>query len=398
MSEIKVLGQPYRLTSIDIARGLIMVIMALDHTRDYFHADAFVFNPTNLEKTHTALFFTRWVTHFCMPAFVLLAGAAMRISLARKSKKELSWYLFTRGAWMMILEIAVMRFGLLFNFYFDVTILGVLWLFGICMILLSVLIYLPNKVLLTMGLIIVVGHNLLDGIVVEPTSLWFAPWTILMRVGFLAVAPDIAFIISYPIIPWLGVMLTGYGLGSWYAKQIDSTSRQKWLLTAGISCLIAFSVLRFINVYGDPAPWSMQPNNWFTFLSFLNTTKYPVSLLFMLMTTGPLLLLLSLLEKFNSNVFQPLKTIGRVPLFYFIVHFYWIHALALISYMIKTGKSFLEIDFHFAKSFGGITPESGFTLPWVLLIWIVIVLLMYPLCKGYDTIKTRNPSSLLRYL
>jgi uncharacterized membrane protein len=388
----------FRISSIDIARGLIMVIMALDHTRDYFHANAFVFDPTNLEKTNTTLFFTRWITHFCMPAFVLLAGVATRISLARKSKKELSWYLFTRGAWMIFLEITVLRFGYFFNFYFDVTILSVLWLFGMCMILLSALIYLPNRVLLILGLIIVVGHNLLDGVTIGSTSLWFAPWTILMRVGFLPVTPDMAFVISYPVVPWLGVMLVGYGLGYWYNEQIDSTARQKYLLRAGIMCLILFVIVRFINEYGDPAPWVTQKSNWFTFLSFVNTTKYPVSLLFLLMTIGPLLILLSILEKVNTKVFHPLRTIGRVPLFYFILHFYLIHIVALISYMIKTGKSFSEIDLHFAKSFGGITPEGGHSLLVVYLVWVAIVLIMYPLCKAYDRIKSQHPATFLSYL
>lgn len=372
--------------------------MALDHTRDYIHADAFVFDPTNLEKTDTALFFTRWFTHFCMPTFVLLSGVATRISLLRKSKKELSWYLLTRGIWMVVLEFVVLRFGFFFNFYFDVTILSVLWLFGMCMILLSALIYLPNKVLLSIGLIIVVGHNLFDGIVVEPTSLWFAPWTILMRVGFLAVTPNIAFVVSYPIIPWLGIMLVGYGIGSWYSEHIDSLTRQKILLKVGAVCLVAFVIVRFINVYGDPAPWSTQETNWFTFLSFINTTKYPVSLLFSLMTIGPLLILLSLLEKKNTQIFQPLRIIGRVPLFYFILHFYLIHAIALISFMIKTGKSFSEIDLHFAKSFGGITPEGGHSLAVVYLFWIAIVLIMYPLCKRFDRIKSQHPGSFLRFL
>jgi uncharacterized membrane protein len=390
--------QHFRVSSIDIARGIIMVIMALDHTRDYVHADAFVFDPTNLEKTHTALFFTRWITHFCMPAFVLLAGVATRISLARKSKKELSRYLLTRGFWMIILEIVVMRFGYFFNFYFDVTILSVLWLFGMCMIILSALIYLPNKVLLILGLILVISHNLFDGIAVNLSNSWFALWTIMMRVGFLSVTPNVAFVVSYAVIPWLGIMLVGYGVGFWFSEKIDSATRQKLLLKTGFICLIAFVVLRFINVYGDPAPWSSQQTNWFTFLSFINTTKYPVSLLFSLMTIGPLLILLALLEKMNTQIFEPVRIIGRVPLFYFIIHFYLIHAVALISFMIKTGKSFSEIDLHFAKSFGGITPEGGQSLLIVYLFWIAIVLIMFPLCKRYDRFKSQYPGSLLRFL
>lgn len=385
-----------RITSVDVARGLIMVIMALDHTRDYFHADAFVFDPTDLTKTHTALFFTRWITHFCMPGFMFLSGLSANFSLQRKSKAELSRYLLTRGIWLVVLEFTVLRFGYLFNFYFDVTILSVLWVFGICMMLLAALIHLPIRVILILGLVIIASHNLLSGVSVEPASIWFAPWTILMSRGFLAVTPDVAFIVTYPIIPWLGMMLLGYSIGTWYTNS-EAATRQKLVLRAGISCVIAFIVLRFINLYGDPAPWIAQESGWYTVLSFLNTSKYPPSFLFALMTIGPLLILLAGLEKFEIKP-APLLTFGRVPLFYFIAHFYLIHALALISTMLRTGKSFNEIDLHFAKSFGGITPEGGYSLLWVLLIWVVIVLLMYPLCKAYDHVKSRHPGTFLSYL
>lgn len=371
--------------------------MALDHTRDYFHADAFVFDPTNLEKTHTTLFFTRWITHFCMPGFVLLSGLSTSISMQRKSKVELSRYLLTRGIWLVVLEFTVLRFGYFFNFYFDVTILSVLWVFGICMMLLAASIHLPARAILILGLVIIAGHNLLGGVSIEPTSLGFVPWTILMSRGFLAVTPDVAFIVTYPIIPWLGIMLLGYSLGSWYTNT-EAATRQKLLLRSGIACVIAFIVLRFINLYGDQAPWAAQQSGWYTLLSFINTSKYPPSFLFTLMTIGPLLILLAWLEKFEIKPRNPLLSFGRVPLFYFIVHFYLIHTLALISTMLRTGKSFAEIDLHFAKSFGGITPEGGYTLPWVLLIWVVIVLLMYPLCKAYDHVKSQHPGTFLSYL
>jgi uncharacterized membrane protein len=385
-----------RISAVDVARGLIMVIMALDHTRDYFHADAFVFDPTNLEKTNTALFFTRWITHFCMPGFVFLSGLSASISLQRKSKAELSLYLLRRGIWLVILEFTVLRFGYFFNFYFDVTILSVLWVFGICMMLLAALIHLPVRAILILGLMIVSGHNLLSGDSVEPTSIWVAPWTIFMSIGFLPVTPNVAFVVSYPILPWLGIMLLGYSLGTWYMNT-EVATRIKHLLRTGIVCVVAFLVFRFINLYGDPSPWSTQQTSWYTILSFLNTSKYPPSFLFTLMTIGPLLMLLAWLEKFEIKP-APLLTFGRVPLFYFIAHFYLIHALALISTMLRSGKSFAEIDLHFAKSFGGITPEGGYSLPWVLLIWVVIVLLMYPLCKAYDHVKSQHPGTFLSYL
>lgn len=384
-----------RITSVDVARGLIMVIMALDHTRDYFHADAFVFDPTDLTKTHTALFFTRWITHFCMPGFMFLSGVSANISLQRKSKAELSRYLLTRGIWLVVLEFTVLRFGYFFNFYFDVTILSVLWVFGICMLLLAALIHLPGRAILILGLMIVSGHNLLSGVSVEPASIWFAPWTILMSRGFLAVTPDVAFIVTYPIVPWLGMMLLGYSIGTWYTNS-EAATRQRLVLRAGISCVIAFIVLRFINLYGDPAPWAEQQSGWYTVLSFLNTSKYPPSFLFALITIGPLLILLAGLEKFEIKP-APLLTFGRVPLFYFITHFYLIHSLALISTIVRTGKSFAEIDLHFAKSFGGITPEGGYTLGWVYLFWIAVVLLMIPLCNAYNRFKSRK-AGIFRFL
>jgi len=397
MSETKIPDlNKTRISSIDIARGLIMVIMALDHTRDYFHADAFVFDPTNLEKTHTALFFTRWITHFCMPGFVLLSGLSAHISLQRKSKAELSRYLLTRGLWLVILEFTILRFGYFFNFYFDVTILSVLWVFGVCMILLSAVIHLPNRWILFLGLLIVVGHNLLDGVSIEQTNLWFVPWTILMSRGFLAVTPDAAFIVTYPIIPWLGIMLLGYCLGIWYTNT-ENAIRQKLLLRTGIACLIIFIALRFINLYGDQAPWAAQQSTWYTMLSFLNTSKYPPSFLFTCMTIGPLLILLGWLEKRQIKSGNVLLAFGRVPLFYFIVHFYLIHSLALISTMLRTGKSLSEIDLHFAKSFGGITPEGGYTLGWVYLFWIAVVLLMVPLCNAYNQLKSRK-AGIFRFL
>lgn len=373
-----------------------MVIMALDHTRDYFHADAFVFDPTNLEKTNTALFFTRWITHFCMPGFVLLSGLSANISLQRKSKAELSHYLLTRGIWLIVLEFTVLRFGYFFNFYFDVTILSVLWVFGICMMLMAALIHLPGRAILTLGLVIIAGHNLLDGVAIETTSVWFVPWTILMSRGFLAVTPDVAFIFTYPIIPWLGIMLLGYSVGAWYTNT-EATARQKLLIRNGIACVIAFIVFRFINLYGDQAPWVAQQSGWYTVLSFLNTSKYPPSFLFTLMTIGPLLILLGLLEKTDTTWSRVLNTIGRVPLFYFIVHFYVIHAFALISTMLRTGKLFSEIDLHFAKSFGGITPEGGYTLVWVYCFWIAIVLLLIPLCNSYNRLKSQK-AGIFRFL
>jgi uncharacterized membrane protein len=193
-------------------------------------------------------------------------------------------------------------------------------------------------------------------------------------------------------------MLIGFSLGRWFKPNVEPSKRKKWLLQTGVACVVSFVILRLLNVYGDPAPWSSQKDTWFTFLSFLNTSKYPVSLLFMLMTIGPLLILLSYFENREVKVSNPFLIFGRVPLFYFIVHFFLIHSLALIFFINKTGKSFSEIDLHFSKSFGGITPEGGYSLPWVYVAWTGVVLLMYPLCRWYNHYKNRHTDAWLSYL
>lgn len=387
-----------RINSIDILRGIIMVVMALDHTRDYFHSEAFVFDPTNLSKTTLVLFLTRWVTHFCMPAFILLAGVGIRIRRQRTTPKELSTFLLTRGLWMVVLEFGVMRFGYFFNFYFDATILSVLWTFGLCFIILSMIVSLPDKFLLVLGLIITLFHDLSGLVVFNTPGPLSAVWMIFMRTGFLPISPDFALIVSYPIIPWLGVMLIGYYLGSLYDQSFGDEKRRQLLFRIGVITIITFVALRLANFYGDPSPWSVQKDWILTVMSFFNTTKYPVSLLFILMTIGPLLIILAGLEKWNTRWIMPVIHFGRVPLFYFIIHFYLIHASALLLFVQKTGKSFAEIDLHFEKSFGGITAEGGYSLPWVYVAWVCVVLAMYPLCKWYDGLRSRSRSRWASYL
>lgn len=386
-----------RVHSIDILRGIIMVIMALDHLRDFFHADALVFDPTNMDKTSPVLFFTRWITHFCAPAFFFLAGTSAYLSLQRKSKRELSRFLFTRGLWLILLEVTVLRFFFFFNFYYDITFLTVLWAAGWCMILLSALVYLPLKWNLALGVFIIVFHNALALIGFAPGSILSAAGMIFMQRGFLPVSPDHAFVVSYPIIPWLGIMLAGFAVGKLYT---DYASRERisLLVKAGLAMIGLFVLLRFVNLYGDPAPWSAQKNFVFTFMSFLNTTKYPVSLLFTLMTLGPLLLVLAALENVKASSLPFFHVFGRVPLFYFLLHFLVAHAIALGLFMIKTNTAWAAIDLHFSKSFGGIPPGFGYSLGWVYLAWAGIVLAIYPVCRWYDRYKSTHRHRWLSYL
>lgn len=362
-----------------------MIIMALDHVRDYFHTVAFVFDPTDLGKTTPMLFFTRWITHFCAPGFVFLSGISIYLSLKRKSKKELSVFLLTRGLWLVILEIVVMRFALLFNFYYDVTIFGIIGVIGSSMILMALFLHLPQRILLILGLIIIFSYHLF-------------PMPVLTSVGFISLLPDHALVISYPIVPWFAIMMLGYCAGQFYSPSIETGKRKQLLLVSGVIAVLLFFLFRLVNVFGDPAPWSIQKTTVFTFLSFLNVTKYPVSLLFGLLTVGSTLIVLALLERAKTKLTEALKVFGRVPLFYFVMHFFVIHSVALLLFKFKTGKTWSEIDFHFDKSFGGITPEGGFSLLWVYVIWILLVVILYPLCKAYDRYESRHSYKWLSYL
>lgn len=377
-----------RITSIDIVRGIIMVIMALDHVRDYFHKEAQLFQPTDLDKTNVFLFFTRWITHFCAPTFVLLAGTSIYLSLQRKTKRELARFLLTRGLWLMLLDLTVMRFFFFFNFYYDTTILTVLWAFGLAMVAMAGLIWLPRRVMLAVSLLILIGQHLLP-----------FPIPVLTVVGAVPLSPQHLIVFGYPLLQWLAIMMLGYLLGQWYDATVTSAERKRKLVLSGAGAIVLFVVIRLVNVFGDSAPWiTVSDNPVMTFVSFMNVAKYPPSLLYVLMTLGPVLLLLALLDQAKAGKFRFFDVFGRVPLFYFMLHFFIAHTIALVCFMIKTGKSFSELDFHVDKSFGGITPEGGYTLAGVYVAWAVVVLICYPLCLWYDRYKSTHKHWWLSYL
>jgi uncharacterized membrane protein len=393
------LPQRERISAIDLVRGLVMVIMALDHTRDFFHIGSFAFDPTDLTKTTPALFFTRWITHYCAPTFVFLAGAGIRISQQRRTKRELSRFLWTRGLWLIFLEFTVVRFSFFYNFYYDATIVQVIYATGMSMVILSALIYLKENVLLILGIVIVAAHNLLDGIQLKPGDTFFAVWHFIHQSGPVEIAPGKFFIFGYPALPWLGVLLCGYSLGRLYLKPFDPMRRQRILLRLGILTITLFVGIRFINIYGDPVPWAHQSTGLFTFLSFINCTKYPISLLYVLMTLGPMLILLAVLEIFPSIQFRPLEVFGRVPMFYYILHFFLVHSLAIAAFIFIRGKSFSDLDFHFFhKHFGGLPYDAGYSLRWVYVAWAIVVLICYPLCVRYNAYKSTHTQWWLSYL
>ena len=379
-----------RIESIDLLRGIVMVIMALDHVRDYFHADAFLYNPANLDKTNVVLFFTRWITHFCAPVFVFLAGTSAFMVGSRRGKAELSAFLLKRGIWLIVLEFTVINFAWFFNFYFSLLALTVIWALAIGMIALAGFIHLPFKGILAVGILFVAGHNMLDGIdaVVGGSSAGAMLWSFLHEQGGFRFPSALVFV-GYPVIPWIGVMLLGYCFGKLYQPSYDAAERKKLLLQLGVGAIVLFIVLRLVNIYGDPNEWSVQKDGVFTFLSFLNVTKYPPSLLYVLVTLGPSLIFLAVAEKYTGKLAQAFISLGRVPMFYYILHLYVIHILAVFA-ALATGYTLSDMVFNTWVTDSPALRGYGFSLGVTYLVWIGVVLLLYPICKWYDTYKINH--------
>lgn len=399
-----------RVSSVDLLRGLVMVIMLLDHTREYVHNDAFLFSPTDLSKTNVALFFTRWITHLCAPTFVFLAGTSIYLQRLRgKGRNELASFLVTRGLWLIVLEFTIVRLALFFNF--DYRLLGiaeVIWVFGVSMIVMAALVYLPVWLVGAIGVAMIALHNLFDVVKVPPAAAmagtppldaWQTLWLFLHQPGFVPLFGGASkLFVAYPLVPWIGVMAAGYALGAVYAW--ESQRRRKWLYILGGAGVFLFVVLRAINIYGDPAPWSVQPSPVFTFLSFLNTTKYPASLLFLLMTLGPALLILAATDRVNSESFfaRVLIVYGRVPLFYFILQMFVAHALGvLLNFLAGKEVGFQITNFPFADGIKA-PPGYGFDLWVVYAAWIFGLVILYPICVWYGNLKRRTKYWMFSYL
>jgi len=377
-----------RIQSIDLLRGIVIIIMALDHVRDYFHADAFLYNPLDLQKTNALVFFTRWVTHFCAPVFVFLAGTSAFLVGARKSKKELSSFLLTRGLWLVVLELTVMNFGWFFNIHFSLIVLQVIWALGFGMIMLAAAIHLSFNTILAVGIILVAGHNLLDGIKVAGNGADAMGWAMLHGYQFFDFG-DHFFFSGYAVIPWTGIMLLGYCFGKLYLYSTASEVRRKILLRLGFGPLALFLVLRLFNIYGNPTPWTPQENPLFTFLSFINVNKYPPSLQFFLVMLGPSFLFLAAAEKLNGGVWDKVTALGRVPLFFYIVHVYVIHIIAIVA-ALATGFELKGMVFNTWITDSPDLKGYGFNLGIIYLFWIGIVLALFPLCLWYDRYKTAH--------
>ena len=363
-----------------------MILMALDHTRDFLGVSA---NPVDLATTTAPLFFTRWITHFCAPTFFLLTGTSAYLSNRGRTGGALSRHLLTRGVWLILLEITVFRcLALQFNFDYQTTLLNVLWALGWALIVLSVLVYLPRPLIAAFGLILIVGHNALD-----PIRSANPLWTVLHSPNFVLKTPGHSVLAVYPLIPWVGVTAVGYSLGSVFDWEPER--RRHFLTRLGIGLVVAFVAIRAINVYGDPVPWSAPR----FVLSFLNTNKYPPSLLFLLMTLGPALLLLRAVDSTTPAALRPAATFGRVPLFYYLVHFALIHLIAVIVCYARYGQVHWMFESPSIAQFPINTPPGwGFPLAQVYLCWALVVVGLYPLCAGYSRIKQQRKSPLLSYL
>jgi uncharacterized membrane protein len=382
-----------RIESIDVVRGIIIVIMALDHVRDLFGDPTA--SPTNLATTTAALFFTRWITHICAPVFFLLTGTGAYLTLARMSKPQLSRFLVTRGLWLLFLELVVMRFALQFNFDYHVTIITVLWALGWSMIVLAALLWLPLWAIACFGAVLILGHNTLDTTGMAQGVSPF--WMFLHKPGVVYRGPHTVVLVAYVLIPWVGVTAMGYVLGAAY--RCEAELRLRWLLALGSALVAGFVVLRLLNIYGDPAPWSAQRTPLWTLISFLNTTKYPPSLLFLLMTLGPALLLLRAFDGCVPIVLRPALIIGKVPLFFFVLHFFLIHLLVVaVSYLRygEVSETFQSPDLaHFPFS---APPSWNVGLPAIYGLWIMVVLTLFPLCRWYAALRQRRHSWWLSYL
>ncbi len=377
-----------RIQSIDILRGLVMVIMALDHARDYFHLGATTMDPANPATTTPILFFTRFITHYCAPVFVFLAGTSAFLYGRNKSKAHLSKFLFTRGLWLVFVEIVIMSLLWWFNPKYELINLQVIWAIGLCMIALSGIIWLPKKGILILGLLIVFGHNLLDGITASGQGPLDIIWYITHQMG-MYIGENRNIMFMYPILAWIGVMSLGYVFGGLYNKQVDARYRRLVLLRIGWAAIILFVIIRGLNSYGDLFPWVEQERgNVYTFLSFMNVTKYPPSLLFILITLGPAMIFLALIEGIQNRFTGWMVVFGRVPFFYYIIHVFVLHLAAIIGLLITGGDWTIMIigrDLFFT-GFG----DYGYPLYVTYLVWIAVVVLLYFPCRSYMKYKLNN--------
>jgi uncharacterized membrane protein len=369
--------------------------MVLDHVRDMMHVNSIAQSPTNLETTTPILFFTRWITYLCAPTFVFLAGTSAYLSFKRNNNiKQSRKFLVKRGLYLMLLEFMVVNFALFFDFGFHTFIFEVIAAIGFGFIALSLVLKAPVRVIGIIGLIIIFCHNLAPIIPLAETSLFKKILMPFFAPGAFPFSNKV-FVMGYPPIPWLGIMLVGFASGKLF--ELPDVKRKKLFLKIALSALLLFMIIRFINIYGDSVQWSSQKNAVFTFLSFMNVTKYPPSLVFCLITLGIMFLILAFAEQTKGRFINIASVYGKVPLFYFLVHFFLIH-LIMIALMFIQGFHWPQMDFA-SGTFGrpkGV--ESGVPLWIIYLIWIAVVVILYRPCKWFGKYKAEHKQWWLKYI
>jgi uncharacterized membrane protein len=401
-----------RIPTIDIARGLVMVIMALDHTRDLLHVDSLTQSPTDMATTTPILFFTRWITHFCAPSFVFLSGTSAWLSVNRQRTaaapvvsvssatpetpaSSIRSHFLIRGIWLIFLEFTIVNFALWWDIHFRIIMFQVIATIGFGFIALAFLYRLSPKILLGLGLLIIFGHDLLSPVMlpVNPTARILL--SLLFSNGLFQITPNFSLLVAYPIVPWLGILLTGFAAGRIF--EIPAEKRKTLLLRAGLGAIGLFLLLRLGNFYGDPATWAVQRNWIYSGLSFFNVSKYPPSLLYTLIMLGLLFLFLAFLEGKEGVVGRILTVYGKVPLFYYLVHWY---ILRCAMFIMVFAEGFHVKDLVFAPfQFGRPAKGSGLPLTGVYAVWLTIVVLLYPLSRWYGRYRAAHPEkTLLRYL
>ncbi|TWJ01565.1 putative membrane protein [Mucilaginibacter frigoritolerans] len=387
-----------RISSIDILRGAIMLIMALDHVRDFFHHVGPNSDPTDMATTTPILFFTRWITHFCAPTFVFLSGVSAHLAGIKRTKSELSAFLIKRGLWLVFVEVVILTFAFSLNPFYNVFILQVLWAIGLSMILLGLVVRAPLTVIAVLGGLIFFCHDILDyvtfpksGVAANLDNLFLVARGSVIPLGGNRFAFDL-----YAIIPWTGVMFLGYVFGKLYTPAFTQQKRKKILLYTGIGALALFLVLRIINKYGDPNPWAIQRDGVYTVLSFFNVSKYPPSLLYSFMTIGTSLVILSLIENVQNKFTNILIIYGNVPFFYYVLHFYLIRSLDVIL--------FFASGYHTDQILSKDSPflfkpaDMGFNLGGVYLVWLLVIVILYFPCRWFSKYKKTHHQWWLSYL
>lgn len=396
MTTLPLPGTKYRIESIDILRGMIMLFMALDHTRDFFQA--FSPSPTNLATTTPILFFTRWITHFCAALFVFLSGVSVNLAGTRRTKKQLSVFLIKRGLWLIVVEFVLVSFAITLDPLYHLLIFQVIWVIAVSMILMAVLIWLPLPLIALIGVILFFGHDALGYFNLPANGTGGFLWKFFFTavVLFQQIDSTHSLLVLYTILPWTGVMLMGYVLGQVYHSSFDAAKRKKILLASGIVLVVFFLVLRATNWYGDPSPWATQRTAALSVISFFNVSKYPPSLMYLCMTIGPGLLLLALIEKTSNRFTRMLAVYGNVPFFYYVLHFYLIRLFNIILFFIQ-GYGIDKI----------ITPKSimlfrpveyGVSLFGVYIVWLLVIGTLYLPCRWFSNYKKTHRQWWLSYL